>query len=574
MSVQDNSISRPIIYKRIRIIAVMISAILLCLEIKLYFIMIVNNKQALQGVMSQIYKPVIYYEGFDFKGCIYDCNLKKLTNDGLEYKAIIVPEMVWERLSKGDRSYLELVGLIGGQTAGTSYSDLMDRIEKEYNGNRSAVVLTVDNLVKEKIIKYSLPGIYVKEENKKYGDSVGFSIISNFINNKVNSNDLKNHDSTDMKIFNYIARYGKHILKIPVDARNHTLLGHDIVEEIQYNSIEDNTKDVVLTMDYHIQKIAEDTLAEMCQNAGAVSIIKVKTGEVLAMASKDKNGWERNMVTYSGSDYAYNPGSIFKVTVLAAALEEGNFDTNTKFNCTGRNEATGISCYKAGGHGLIGLEDAFASSCNVYFIELAMKTGAEKIIEMAKRFGFGEKVLNFSRESRGMLYRNISDITYDIGNIAIGQKDIMVTPIQACDMISTIANNGIRNKPFILKRVLDSSGNICEEFQCEKNRVVSEKTAKTIQELLEIAVQKGTGKNAQISVGAAGKTGTPQRGVKTKEGKYPYEDGWFVGYFPASNPEYAMSVYVEDIGSQGSGGNIASPIFKEIAEKILLNNLT
>jgi len=564
-----DSFDLKIVLNRIKIVAVILSTLLLCLELRLYKVMVVDNSFALGRINQQMYKSIMYYDGFEFKGDIYDRNLKKLTNDGYEYRAIIHPGMVWNKLSSGNKKYEEALKLICNDT-NSGYDNLEDRIEKEYEGSQQAVILTVSQQAMTEIGDLNLTGIYTKVENRKFGDSVGINITSSFINNTINSNDLKYEDSTDMKIFNLITRHTRRIIKVPVDAAGNNMPGLSMTEEVNDQSYYDTKRDAALTIDYNIQKIAEGTLNDLCHQDACVSIIDIKTGEVLAMASKDKNGWERNMVTYSGNNYAYNPGSIFKIIVLAAALEEGKVDFDTKFLCSGRSSTTGISCYKQDGHGIIGLEDAFAFSCNVYFIELARTLGPEKIISMAEKFGFSDKVLGFSRESKGMLYRDKRDLKYDIGNIAIGQKDIMVTPIQVCDMISTIANGGIRKKPFIIKSLLNPDGSIYEDYSCQRERVLKTQTALTMQNLLKSVVEKGTGKNADIAGGVAGKTGTPQRGVKTSSGQYEHEDGWFAGYFPYNDPKFAVSLYVEDIGQADDGRSLASLIFKCIAEKILV----
>lgn len=563
MSLDDNKI-----YSRIKITGLFFSCCLICLSIKLYRIMIIDNAYAVEKKYSQMYKPVIYFDGFEFEGDIYDRNNKKMTNEGAEYRAVILSDMAWPKIESKNRRYIDALNFIGSDN-GISTETLLDTIEKSYKGYRQAIIMEITSRTKDEIEALNLPGIYIKEESRKFGDKVGFSIISSFLNNKINENDIKYDDSIDMKIFSLISRHKRRILRIPVDARGNLLPGLDIVEETMDEGVGSEAKDVVLTLDYDIQRCAEDTLSELVSGRGAVSVIDIKSGEVLAMASKDERNWERNMVTYSGKNYAYNPGSVFKTIVLAAALEIGGVDENTSFFCSGESSVSGISCYKDGGHGTIGLEDAFAQSCNVYFIELAKSIGAENIIKMAEKFGYGEKVLNFSRESKGTLYVDKKDIKYDVGNIAIGQKDIMVTPIQVCDMMSTIANNGVRKKPYILKRVLNKDGSLFDEYEAESERIVSSDTAKTMRKLLEAVVSNGTGENAKIPEGAAGKTGTPERGIKLDTGKYQYEDGWFAGYFPSSDPKYSVAVYIEDCGDDVSESNTAALVFKCLAQKIL-----
>lgn len=568
MSNNEYKVSNAIMKKRMILTGFVIAFILSFLVIRLYNIMIINNDYSKQKLLNQIYKPIEYPGGFEFKGDIYDSNLKKLTNDGIQYKVLILPDIVFRYIKNVDMKYTNLFNIICDYN-NIDFSTFRDKIEKEFYGSQKVLILQANDRVKSEVQESNLPGIYIKKETRKYGDNVGLSVISNFINNTMFNGDIKYNDSTDMKIFNYITRHKGNIYNLPLDGRGTELPGIVPFADIGTDYQASSTRDVVLTMDYEIQKAAEESLYELSTSDSSISVIDIKTGSVLAMASKDKNGFERNMVTYSGSNFAYNPGSIFKIIVLAAALEDNKIDTNTRFLCNGINEPTGIKCYKEDGHGMLNYEEAFTVSCNVYFIELARLIGAEKIISMAEKFGFGKKVLNFSKESTGMLYKNKNDIKYDIGNIAIGQKDIMVTPIQICNMISTIANDGVMADPYILKYVLNKDGSIFENTNITNHRVVSTKTAGIIKALMKSVVEKGTGKNAQISLGAAGKTGTPQRGSKTASGQYTYEDGWFAGYFPALSPKYAISVYIEDVSKQVSGGNTAALVFKNIAEKII-----
>lgn len=557
----DNNIKRRIVF-----LFLSFTVLFMLLSIRLYEIMVVESDFAKQAQDRQTYRSIVYYDGFEFKGDIYDTTMKKLTNDGIEHNALILPSIVNRYISGGDSKCSYLLKLICDYNR-LNYYDLIRKISKEASGSDQAVVLKVNDRLRSDISDASIPGIYVKSQAKKFGDNVGISILSNFLNNRINDRDIKYDDSVDMKVFNNLSRHVKKIYNVPLDGRGMLMEGMDAIDQTIEDDIDSPVKNVMLTLNYNIQKAAEDTLYEKCDKNCALTVININTGEVLAMASKDRNGWERNMVTYSGDNTAYNPGSLFKIIVASAALENNVADLNTSFLCSGKDDKTGISCHKRDGHGMIGMEDAFANSCNVYFIELARKVGAEKIISMAEKFGLGRKVLNFSRESTGMLYRKKEDIKYDIGNIALGQKDIMITPLQACAMVSAIAGDGIMNHPYILKRIFDRDGIIYEEYDAERERIISEDTAKIVQKLMEEVTSRGTGQKASLECGSAGKTGTAQKGIKDENGEYEKQDSWFAGYFPTENPKYAVSVYIENAEK---GSSTAQEIFKSIAQKILI----
>lgn len=567
MGKEANDAEGAQIRKRLKAVPLIFAAVFLLLTLRLVKIMKVDGARYTALSLEQNTRTIKLRNGYDFISDIFDRNGKPLVECGDEYSAVIDTGAVFGRLSSGDYDAV-LKGLCG-INSGISEEELKKKIEDGYRGSRQAIVLDSDRDMNLRILSCSLPGIYAVDGVGRYGkNSVGSSVTSLFLKNTVPGAGLKGEGSVDMEVFKLVAGQVSETLEAQLDAKGNTVPGVKPLLKRRVEEFEDETKDVSLTLDYDIQKIAEDTLSEMCSGNGAVSIIGAKDGRVLAMASKDASGFERNMITYSKPDFGYNPGSVFKTVVLAAALEDNLVGYDTKYFCSGISSTYGIRCSKISGHGLIGLEDAFANSCNVYFIDLAQKVGAERIIEMAEKFGFGSKVLNFSAESQGMLYRDRSDIKSDTGNIAIGQKDILVTPLQVCGMMETIANDGVSMKPYLVEKLLNGDGSVYKEYHTTGERVISKRTASVLQSLLKSVVAKGTGKKAQIPEGAAGKTGTPQRGEKTPSGLYTHEDGWFAGYFPADDPEYAVTVYAEDIMNQPEG-NIAPLIFKAAAEKIL-----
>ena len=552
--------------KRIIFLFLTFIFLLLVLEVRLYAIMVIKSDFAKEAMDEQTYRSIVYYDGFELKGDIYDANMRKFTNNGIEYKAIILPSAVIKHITSNNSTFGNLLRLICDYDK-LDYYDMLTKISKEAAGYDQAVAVGINDRIKDEIESSNITGIYVKSGIKKFADDIGVSILSNFLSNRMNGEYIKYDDSIDMKIFNSLARHVKKIYKVPLDGRGMLMPGMEPIDETVEESVGGPVGNVMLTLDYNIQKAAEDALHEKSDKNCAATVMDIRNGEVLAMATKDENGWERNMVTYVNDNSAYNPGSLFKIIVLAAALEKNKVGLETSFFCSGVDSETGIHCFNTSGHGMIGLEDAFANSCNVYFINLARKVGPKAIMDMAQKFGFGKKALNFSKESAGMVYRKSEDIEYDIGNIAIGQKDIMVTPLQVCSMISSIANNGMRNKPHILKRIFGDDGTVYEKHADESKSIISPETSEIIQKLMTEVVKRGTGQKASLYCGSAGKTGTTQRGIEYADGNYEHEDSWFAGYLPLNHPKYAISVYVEDAESKSS---TAQEIFKSIGEKMLL----
>lgn len=330
---------------------------------------------------------------------------------------------------------------------------------------------------------------------------------------------------------------------------------------------------VRISIDKEIQQIVEKIMDERV-NRGAVVVLEANTSEVLAMASRP-NYKQYNLRDYLKADgaplinravEAYIPGSIFKIVVLSAALEEGISHLDDRFICNGFEKVGGnvFNCYsyKNGGHGEITLKDAMAYSCNSVFIQLGLKLGNEKIIKYAKAFGLGEVTNIGLPEEKGGNIPEPKDVFYqDIGNIAMGQGAISITPLQVAQMLSVIVNKGKLKKPFLIKEVIDGEGKM-QSFIKESNcrQIISSETSEKVKECLLAATQYGTGSPSVTSMGedSAGKTGTAEIG----EGIY---HAWFAGFYPAKEPLYIICVFIEE---GGSGSHKAAPIFREIVEKL------
>lgn len=329
---------------------------------------------------------------------------------------------------------------------------------------------------------------------------------------------------------------------------------------------------LTLTIDYHIQKIADEVMDEYIKK-GCVVILDTQTFEILAISSRpdyditssDIFSEKKDSPLLNRALCAYNAGSIYK-TITAAAILEKDFNyLGSSYNCEGefKNELLKdtthtFHCHSIQGHGLQTFSDGFANSCNCTFFEAALKTGGENIVEIAKKFGFGKKVLDFGdEEAKGNLMEKDIYSPSDILNMSIGQGEILVTPLQCAVMMATVANGGEKKDVTIIKG----------ESDCHSGKnVISKATSDALSIMMRKCVLTGTGKNAGDS-GAeiAGKTGSAETGWKNENGEYCVH-GWFAGFFPYSNPKYAMAVFYED-GKSGAGSCVEP--FTKIAEKIL-----
>jgi len=333
-------------------------------------------------------------------------------------------------------------------------------------------------------------------------------------------------------------------------------------------------KGVCLTVDYHIQEIVEKAMDFYGVN-GAVVVVDCKSGEVLAMASRPNynaanlekflDGAEGELVNKAIS--AYNPGSVFKITVAAAFLEN-HYNDEIYFECSGKTVIDGVEfvCHKKEGHGLQTLEQAFANSCNCAFYELGNTVGIDDIYNYSSELGLGREVLciNGIAESVGII-PSTAHSRAEIANVAIGQGDVMATPLQIADVLCTICNGGVRKQLALIRGMVDEKGKCTEFTGTDLGRVISETTARRMMDMMNATVEYGTGMSAQLEESrAGGKTGSAETGW-LKNGKM-MQQGWFAGYFPAQNSQYVCVVMVEN---GISGSDSACPVFKKIGDEMV-----
>ena len=346
--------------------------------------------------------------------------------------------------------------------------------------------------------------------------------------------------------------------------------------------------------------------------SGSVVVMDVNTGELVVSASAptyDPNkfdpgistsDWQmlsnhpRNPLINKTISGQYPPGSTFKMMVGLAALETGVITSKTKTFCSGHIEIGDMKfhCWHKHGHGAVDLLDAIAQSCDVFFYEIALKTGINKIAKISREFGLGLPTgINLPGEKSGLIpdrkwKLDVKKQVWRPGETiiaGIGQGYVLATPIQLALMTARIANGGKKIKPTLLKSPILQASNA--------NSVkVSEENLNIIKRAMEkVSLDEfGTGRNFRLGIKGvemAGKTGTVQvRRISTKEreseeGVIKNEDRiweWrdhalYVGYAPMDKPRYAISVIVEH---GGSGSSKAGPIARDIMEATLTDDPT
>ncbi|HPU41435.1 MAG TPA: penicillin-binding transpeptidase domain-containing protein [Acetivibrio clariflavus] len=499
------------------------------------------------------------------RGNILDRNLIPLTNRTEEIYIVLKPLLLRGR----DSDIANIAQVLELNVS---------KLKREIEFNKTPIILSCTQSQKDSLADLKIQGISFIHSLKRYSKESVAKHVTGYINQ------IDNTGKTGIeKYFQATLKLSyKNSIGVVTDAKNNLVagLGYRFIEPEETNQL-----NVKLTIDYHIQKIAENVL-EKSGLKGSVVIQDVVSGDIVAMVSKpdfDPNDIEKYLDSpdkelFNRSAASYNLGSIFKIIVLASAYENG-INPDMDYYCPGYitlgDKIFKCSSFEKGGHGFINLEEAFASSCNPYFIELGIKTGAANIIKTAKKFGLGCPTgihEHGVEESSGHLPDENKYFTHgDIANISIGQGDILATPLQVADMVATIANGGIKNKVNIVDSIIDSSNNTLKVLKFNQGeRVISKEICNKIKYLMEKVTISGTGVKANLDEygGAAAKTGSAETGQYIDGEKVVH--AWFAGYFPRLNPKYSIAVFIEN---GKSGGSVAAPIFEEIARDILNKGL-
>jgi cell division protein FtsI (penicillin-binding protein 3) len=336
--------------------------------------------------------------------------------------------------------------------------------------------------------------------------------------------------------------------------------------------------DVVLTIDQNVQYIVEKALDEVVakHNAKGAAVIvqKVRTGEILAMASRPV--FDLNEFRTAGAaeklnraiGYNYEPGSTFKILTFAAALNEGTVTPDTVFDCeNGTWYYKGRPLRDYHPYGLLTVADGLKKSSNILTAKVALTLGDERMYRYLKAFGVGDGLgIDLPGEERGILHPVSKWYGISSTRIAIGQG-VCVTPLQMIGLMCTMANDGKMMRPYIVSHVRGSNGEILfQNTPKVLGRPISVETSSTMRRLLRrVTEDGGTGRRARVAgYEVAGKTGTAQKAVA---GGYSSSANVasFVGFLPVDDPQIAVIVMVDEPQPAHTGGLVAAPVFSEIA---------
>ncbi len=430
---------------------------------------------------------------------------------------------------------------------------------------------------------------------------------------EINKAELDKADKTLYKGSDLIGKMGLERLR-ETDLRGEK--GHDNMEVNALGFEQENLKgdeplpgkDMYLTLDVELQKIAEQEMA-VKNRAGAVVAMEANTGRLLAVASAPELQLEEFVGGISQKAWQgmldnplhplvnkviqgqYPPASTYKSVTAFAGLAEGIITSDTTFFCPGSMQFGNRTyrCWKRGGHGTVSLKRALGESCDVYFYNVGLRLGVDRLAKYAKMFGLGEKTgVEMEYEKPGIApssewKRKRYNVKWHEGetlSVAIGQGYNLTTPLQVGMMTMVIANGGTLYKPSVVEQIIDPNGKQVSAFKPEVLSMLQGqgRNLKLVREGMVEAVnsKRGTGREAQIDsshgIIVGGKTGTAQvvrlaQYIHLKEDDIPYkyrDHAWFTCFAPASNPEIVVTVLVEH-GLHG--GSASAPIASKILNR-------
>lgn len=523
-----------------------ISIIIFCaIIIRIFWIQIIKGPSYKNKAENQR----DYELSTSYYGTIYDRNMIPLTNKEIQ-KYLYVPRY---NIINDEEYYNQLL-------------KKLNLTEEEINSYLSIQYGRIVKLpIEDDINSDDFENSFILQEPKEYSeDNILAHVIGYILQNGKGTGIKKMYNET-------LSKGNENKLLLTFDGKNR------LIHEEDYLQVSEN-KDVIrnsiqLTVDYEIQKIVENSM-ESRGYQGAVIVTDVNSGEILAMTSQPDFNLNDIASSFDSSNsdhmnkairFQYYPASIFKTVVLLSALENG-IDLNETYICEGEIfiEEHSYSCHDNIIHGELTIKEAYAQSCNTIFIQLAQRVGGSKIIETIKNIGLDEKVdIGLEGEKIGIV-PSLDDVRGPgIGNLALGQQHVRLTPIQINNLTMIIANDGIKKDMSIIRGYATNTGKPSKQFTRDQDQwVIDSIYTNVIKDYMEAVIDEGTGSN-RIDLeqygGAAGKTGTAENNNSN--------NGLFTGYTPKSNPKYAITVVVENIGQRYSSST-AGTVFNEIVEEI------
>ena len=535
------------------------------------------------------------------RGTIYDANGNVLAESASVWQVVMSPvnfknDKQRQAAAKGLSEIfdLEYNDVLDDTKQQTHYVVVKRRIESD---EREKVLELIDTLKKD----YSCSGvIQLLDDYKRYypKNSLASSVIG------FTGSDDQGLEGIEYEYDSYLSGTPGRI----ITAQN--ARGTDMPFRYEQNVESEDGNNVYLTIDETIQSICEKYMQKGVEdnnvlNKGVCIAMDVNTGAILAMVTTDgydlNNPYElsakdkkkikstakskqaeaesaalSNMWRNKAVADTYMPGSVFKMCVASAALEENLVNEKTSFTCTGSIEVEGetIHCSNISGHGTQSFVEAISNSCNPAFVQIGQMLGASKFRQYYQGFGFSDKTgIDLPGEAEDSFWKEGKMGGVDLAVASFGQN-FKITPIQMITACAAVSNGGYVVQPHVVSKITDSKGNVIKTVDKKiKRQVISNDTSKKMNEYLEYNTERQGAAAGYISgYKVAGKTGTSEKkDIAKKESSFT-EDyiSSFCGYAPADDPQIAMLVFFDTPdGDAYYGSQVSSPVFINIMSEVL-----
>lgn len=535
------------------------------------------------------------------RGTIYDANGNVLAESASVWQVVMSPvnfknDKQRQAAAKGLSEIfdLEYNDVLDDTKQQSHYVVVKRRIESD---EREKVLELIDTLKKD----YNCSGvIQLLDDYKRYypKNSLASSVIG------FTGSDDQGLEGIEYEYDSYLSGTPGRI----ITAQN--ARGTDMPFRYEQNVESEDGNNVYLTIDETIQSICEKYMQKGVEdnnvlNKGVCIAMDVNTGAILAMVTTDgydlNNPYElsakdkkkikstpkkkqaeaesaalSNMWRNKAVADTYMPGSVFKMCVASAALEENLVNEKTSFTCTGSISVEGetIHCSNISGHGTQNFVEVISNSCNPAFIQIGQMLGAGKFRQYYQGFGFSDKTgIDLPGEAEDSFWKEGKMGGVDLAVASFGQN-FSITPIQMITACAAVSNGGYVVQPHVVSKITDSKGNVIKTVDKKiKRQVISDDTSKKMNEYLEYNTERQGATAGYISgYKVAGKTGTTEkRGVTKVESSFS-EDyiSSFCGYAPADDPQIAMLVFFDTPdGDAYYGSQVSSPVFINIMSEVL-----
>ena len=561
--------------------------IMIFLLIGFFRIQVAGGERYYEISVDNSVRPLTQYP---VRGTIRDANGMILVDDRPSFFVAVIPRLLTQ-------STIDTLARILNEDT--------ESIREKIAGRRTYRPVFIKKDVEYQIVaeleerKLDLPGVLVDVESKRfYPEGVFSPHIFGYVG-EVDKNEAQNNSEIEAgeligkkgleREYDTSLRGTKGVYFTRVDAE-----GRDLGIIDPGRNIEPvRGMDLYLTIDYKFQQFAESLMVD---HRGAIVALDTRNGQVIGIVSKPDydprllsgriptDVWATLQGDTAHPLYSrviqsvYPPGSTYKLIAAIAALQEGIITTQWTTTCPGylRLGRKTIHCWNAKGHGKMNIMSAIKGSCNVFFFQLGLKIGLETWSKYSQLFHFGQYTnIDLPNESKGLVptyeyymkaYGPNGWTKGNLANLAIGQGELLTTPLQMALFTMIIANKGVLHRPHIANYMYNVTTGARHFFPMETDYVqgVSDEVYDLIREAMRTVVAGGTGWRGSVpGIEVAGKTGTSQN-------PHGEDHAWFIGFAPFEDPVIAIAVLVEN---GGGGGAVAAPIASMCMEKFFYNRL-